>query len=390
MQVAGGLAIALYDGVGPPKSADVYQGISDLTRHVYCLLGMPIDAVNMESTLRAINRASSSADPFLVSTANLNYLASSLTDAEFRESLLQSDLSIADGMPIVWIARLLGLPIKERIAGADILDGLRARTSARKLDVFFFGGADGIADLARRILNADNGGLFCVGTLNPGYGTPDEMSSDAIIATINTSNADFLVVALGASKGQTWLLRNHHRVRIPVRAHLGAAINFQAGSVRRAPKMIRKAGLEWLWRIKQERHLWIRYWRDGRTLLRLLRTRILPLTWQGRRRGRAPKELYIGLRPEKHSVVLQVSGDAIAPYINHAIGRFQQAVDLARPLVILDLAAVRHIDQRFFGLILMLRKVLHRREATLLFVRASDRVRRLFQLNELEFLLDTK
>ena len=105
------------------------------------------------------------------------------------------------------------------------------QTSSRKLRVFFFGGADGIAEAARRILNAENGGLTCVGTLNPGHGTIDDMSSDAIIAAINASNADFLVVALGASKGQAWLLRNHHRLRIPVRAHLGAAINFQAGSL---------------------------------------------------------------------------------------------------------------------------------------------------------------
>src|SRR4029450_1688151 len=118
-------------------------------------------------------------------------------------------------------------------------------------------------------------------------------SSAAIIATINASNADFLVVALGASKGQSWLQHNHHRLSIPVRAHLGAAINFQAGFLRRAPKIVRKAGFEWLWRIKEEPHLWQRYWHDGRTLLHLLWTRILPLTRQGRPRGRAPKELYV-------------------------------------------------------------------------------------------------
>ena len=387
MQVADQLPVAQDDSGGAPRDTDA-EDIGDLARNVYCLLGIPIDAIDMDLALQTIGRASASAKPFLVSTANLNYLASSLTDAEFRETLLQSDLNTADGMPIVWIARLLGFPIKERIAGSDVLDNLSKSAASRKLKVFFFGAAEGSADAARRMLNAENGGLVCVGALNPGYGTIEDMSGDAIIAAVNASKAEFLVVALGARKGQTWLLRNHHRLRVPVRAHLGAAVNFQAGSVKRAPRAIRKVGLEWLWRIKEEPHLRIRYWHDGCTLLRLLWTRILPLAWQGRARLHPQKELYIGLTPEKHNVVLQVSGDATARYINHAICCFQQAVRLDRPLVILDLGAVRNIDQRFFGLILMLRKVLKQRGAMLLFIRASHRVRRLFQLNEVEFLLD--
>ena len=390
MRRAGGLALALYDQIGAPtgarKLAD--HGTSDLMRDVYCILGMPIDGLDIAGTLDKINAASLARDPFLISTANLNFLVNSLADPEFRESLLLSDLCTADGMPIVWIARLLSLPIKKRIAGSDILDELRTREAGRKLRVFFFGGADGIAEAARRILNGENGGLTCVGTLNPGHGTVDDMSNDAILTAINGSNADFLVVALGAGKGQAWLLRNHHRLRIPIRAHLGAAINFQAGSLKRAPQAIRKAGLEWLWRIKEEPHLWVRYWQDGRMLLRLLRTRILPLARL--RKQKPAQELYIGLRAAQDSVLLQVSGDAIAQHVDHAIGRFQQAVTLGRPLVILDLAAVLAIDQRFFGLILMLKKCLRQRNATLLFVGVSERVRRLFQLNELEFLLDAK
>jgi N-acetylglucosaminyldiphosphoundecaprenol N-acetyl-beta-D-mannosaminyltransferase len=389
MQVAGRRARALYDSDGSTQSADADLGIANLDRNVYCLLGVPIDAIDMDSTLHMIDQASANADPFLVSTANLNYLTSSLSDTEFRESLLQSDLNTADGIPIVWIARLLGLPVKERVAGSDLLDNLNKRTAPRKLKVFFFGAAEGNAEAARRILNAENGGLVCVGALNPGYGTVDDMSGDAIIAAVNASNAEFLVVALGARKAQAWLLQNHDRLRVPVRAHLGAAINFQAGSVKRAPKAIRKAGLEWLWRIKEEPHLRSRYWRDGCTLLRLLWTRILPLAWQARTQLHPEKPLDIGVRPEKHNVVLELSGDATARYINHAICCFQQAVRLDKPLVILDLGAVRNMDQRVFGLILMLRKVLRQRGAALLFIRISCQVRRLFRLNELEFLLDT-
>jgi len=184
-------------------------------------------------------------------------------------------------------------------------------------------------------------------------------------------------------------MRNHHRLRIPVRAHLGAAINFQAGSVKRAPKMIRDAGLEWLWRIKEEPHLGARYCHDGRLLLRLMLTRVLPLAFQARlRRWRRQQELYVGLRSSENCVALDISGDAITQYISRATDQFQQALALASPSVVINLAAVRQIDQRFLGLLLMLRKCLRRRGTPLLFVGVPDWIRRLFQLNEVEFLLN--
>jgi Glycosyl transferase WecG/TagA/CpsF family len=90
-----------------------------------------------------------------------------------------------------------------------------------------------------------------------------QMSRDQMIDKVNASEADFLAVSLGAKKGQLWLHRNHQRLAIPVRAHLGAAINFQAGTVKRAPPRLRAWGLEWLWRIKEEPQLWRRYGHDG-------------------------------------------------------------------------------------------------------------------------------
>ena len=186
-------------------------------------------------------------------------------------------------MPIIWIAWLAGIPIKSRIAGSDLFDALKAEhSSAHPLKIFLFGGAEGVAAAASRALNSQPRGLHCVGSLYPGFCSVDEMSWDEIIDNINSSGADFLVASLGAQKGQLWLQRNHHRLSIPLRAHLGASINFQAGTIRRAPSIMRKLGLEWLWRIKEEPYLWRRYWNDGCVLFLLLFTRVLPLafwTW---------------------------------------------------------------------------------------------------------------
>src|SRR5579872_3562004 len=185
------------------------QPRSSLTRSVYCILGMPIDATNMAAVVRSVDAAAANKAPFLLSTPNLNYLVNSLSDPEFRDSLLDSDLCPPDGAPIVWMARVLGLPVKERVAGSDLLDALRNRhPEMARLTVFLFGGAKGVADAAARRLNAQSCGLTCVGTMDPGFCEVDQMSKDHIIDALNSSGADFLVLALGAKKGQSWLQRN--------------------------------------------------------------------------------------------------------------------------------------------------------------------------------------
>ena len=215
----------------------------DLSRKAYCILGMPIDAIEMPAVVREIRSAAEHGVRFLLSTPNLNFLVNCQQDPEFRESVLLSDLCPADGMPIVWIARLMGLPIKERIAGSDIFVALQAKQpSDRALQIFLFGGAEGVAEAAARSLNAEPLGMVCVGALDPGIGTVEEISQNEYIDAINLSGADFLAVSLGAKKGQLWLLRNHQRLRVPVRVHLGATINFQAGTVRRAPPRLRRWG----------------------------------------------------------------------------------------------------------------------------------------------------
>jgi len=271
-------------------------------------------------------------------------------DPEFRESLLLSDLCPADGMPIIWIARLTGIPIKQRVAGSDIFEALAGgRCSTRSLKVFLFGCADGVAAAAARALNAQGRGLRCVGALNPGYGTVDELSRDDIIDDINTSNADFLVASLGSQKGQLWLRRNHHRLRIPIRAHLGAVVNFQAGSVKRAPPIMQNLGLEWLWRIKEEPYLWRRYLHDGSVLLRLLITRVLPLAIRTRwwlRRGRGAQDLVIQQVQNDEFITLRFYGGATAQHVNNASAFFRRAIT-SKKQIIIDFSDTHFIDARF-------------------------------------------
>ena len=352
---------------------------------------MPIDAVEMPAVMQSIEMAVANAVPFVISTPNVNFLVNSQNDPEFRESLLLSDLCPADGMPIVWIARLTGIPIKHRIAGSDIFEALKARPhSDGPLKVFLFGNKENVAAAAARTINLTTG-LSCVGWICPGWGTVDELSQEIFIDKINSSNADFLVATLGADKGQLWLKRNHRRLRIPMRTHLGATIHFQAGTVKRAPYTIQKLGLEWLWRIKEEPYLWRRYLHDGSMLLNLLLTRVLPLAIelrsQRRRCQRSGNNLVLEQTHGTDCITLSLSGSATACNVDEAIACFGNAVATKKQIVI-DFSGTCAIDARFLGLLLMLRKQLRVQNAVPRFIGISRRLERTFRLNGLGYLLE--
>jgi N-acetylglucosaminyldiphosphoundecaprenol N-acetyl-beta-D-mannosaminyltransferase len=282
----------------------------DFNGEVHCILGLPVDVVDLATAERHIRAAAARRAPCFLSTPNVNFLVASRAHEEFRDSILHSDLSVVDGMPLVWLARLMGVPIRERVAGASLFDALRYGAGERP-SVDFFGGPDGVARGAWRRLKSEPKGLTCVGYYSPGFGPIDEMSTDEIIQRINASQADVLVVSLGARKGQAWIERNRARLNVPVISHLGAVLHFAAGTVRRAPGWMQKAGLEWLWRIKEEPHLWRRYFDDGLALLALLLTRVLPYAWSLRRHTTHPDELAsasVELREHKALCVIRVSG----------------------------------------------------------------------------------
>jgi N-acetylglucosaminyldiphosphoundecaprenol N-acetyl-beta-D-mannosaminyltransferase len=361
----------------------------DLSREVYCILGVPVDAIGMNAVLRRIGSASRGGTPFLISTPNLNSLVISQLDREFREALILSDVCTADGMPIIWIAWLMGIPIKKRIAGSDIFDALKTEYSAsHPLKAFLLGCAEGVAAAASRALNGQPSGLYCVGWLFPGFGSADEMSRDDIIDTINSSGADLLVASLGNQKGHLWLGRNHHRLLIPVRAHFGASLNFQAGTVRRAPLIVQKSGLEWLWRIKEEPYLWRRYWNDGAVLLRLLFTRVLPSavwTWWGRLNERWGEDLTITQTHDHQTVTVSLSGPATARYVNKAILAFRKAMKTNKRITV-DFSNVCTVDVRFLGLLLMLNKKLKSTGGQCpVLVGLSPGLKRMFRFNDFDF-----
>ena len=260
------------------------RSIGDLfNRDVICFCGFPLDVVAMDQALDALAEAKAAGTRCFVSTPNVNFLARSLWDDAFRESVVASDLVLADGMPILWLCRLLGVRLPERVAGSDMFDALARRFDPADgpITVYFFGGRDGAAEAAFEKLKDNKTGVRAVGFLNPGFGTVEEMSAQAAIDEINAASADFVVVSLGAAKGQEWIMRNRDRLEAPILCHLGAVVDFVAGTVQRSPKWLQRLGLEWAYRISQDAGLWRRYASDGFILLRTVLTSFLPLALAG-------------------------------------------------------------------------------------------------------------
>ena len=336
-----------------PEAKGLLATRVDFARPLVCILGLTFDAICMDEAVRRIREAAFAGRRCWVSTPNLNFAMAARSDAAFRDSVLRCDLSLVDGMPLVWIARLLGLPVRERVAGSDLFEALQAHDGS-PLTVYLFGGPPGAARQASERISARGGGLRCVGFDDGGFGPIETMSDAATIDRINRSGAHFLVVAMGARKGHAWIAHNAARLATPVLCHLGAVMNFAAGSLRRAPPWARRSGLEWLWRIVGEPTLWRRYWQDGLGAAGLMASRVLPDAIASRRRrcgaSATPARLDLqrgdgGIRIVPRGASWPADADALRAALVDCAD-----VNLA---VSVDLSTVTTVSNRFAALLLL-------------------------------------
>lgn len=321
----------------------------DLGRNLAVVLGLPFDRLTLDEAAAEVRRCARERRPCFISTPNVNFAVAAQGDAAFRASVLHSDLSLADGMPIVWAARLLGQRLPQRVSGSDLFARL-AQAEGDPLKVYFFGGPEGVAERAAAALNARGGGLRCVGFDSPGFGSVEDMSGAERIARINASGADFVVVSLGARKGQAWIERNRARLSAPVISHLGAVVNFVAGEVRRAPVALQRLGLEWLWRIKEEPALWRRYAGDGLAVLRLFAGAIGPAL-RRRRGGGGPASLQVERRPGL--ALLRLGGDWTADAAHRLAAEAARALRQGAAVQV-DAGAATTLDARVVALLMLI------------------------------------
>ncbi len=242
--------------------------------------GVLVDGVTVAETLRlASNWMSRQAGERArtIVTINVQFLQAARGDARFRRVLGEADLSVVDGVPIVWASSLLGARLPERVNGTNLMVQLCELAAAEGRSVYLLGGRPGAAEGAAWELVRRFPALRIAGTDCPPLGFDrDREQRAAVAAKIAAARPDLVFVALGAPKQEFWIADHLH---LPAKLMMGVGGSFEmvAGLVKRAPVPLQNAGLEWLWRLGMEpRRMWRRYltgnsqfvWQVGRQFLR--------------------------------------------------------------------------------------------------------------------------
>ena len=227
------------------------------------MMGVPLDQLNTEQALEIISEMIASRTPHLLATANVDFLAQVQSDDTLRRILVDADLILCDGTPLVWMSKWLGDPLPERLAGSDLVPLLLDLAQGNGHRVFFLGGRDEVVAIAEEKIKERWPGLQIAGMYSPPFAPMDKMDHADICQRIRDSKADMLFVSFGCPKQEKWLALNYRDAGVPVAIGVGATIDFLAGTVKRAPVWMRKTGLEWFFRVAQEpKRLAHRYWTD--------------------------------------------------------------------------------------------------------------------------------
>jgi len=234
------------------------------------ILGVRVDDVTMNEAVQAIRRMALSAASHQVVTVNAEFVMRAQQDADFRVVLDGAALALADGYGIIWAARRLRQPLRERVAGSDAVPRLCEMAAAEGLRVFFLGAAEGVAEEASRRLQQRYPGLVVAGCF---AGSPSEADEAEICARIRTAQPQLLLVAYGAPAQDFWIHRNLPATGVPVAMGVGGSLDFIAGRVPRAPRWMREHGLEWLYRLLRQPWRWRRMLALPRFVVRVLAER---------------------------------------------------------------------------------------------------------------------
>lgn len=240
-------------------------------------LNTRVDNLTMNEALTRIEELIALDKNAYVVTPNVDHIVQLEHGGELCQIYQQADLILTDGKPLIWISKLYGTPIKEKISGSDLFPLLCQRAAQKGYRMFFLGAAPGVAAKAAENLTAKYPGLEVVGVCSPPVGFEDDSEEMAKIEKmIKAAKPHILVVGLGCPKQEKFIFRNRDRLGVPISLGLGASLDFEAGNIKRAPKWMSDHGLEWLYRAASEpKRLAKRYIVDA--------VEIAPIVWKYRK-----------------------------------------------------------------------------------------------------------
>ncbi len=223
-----------------------------------------INRVSMAQVIQNVPDLIDTGVPRHFVTVNMNFLSRAEKNPSFAQVVNSADLNVADGKPLLWLSRLLGSAIPERITGHDMLHACSQLAELKGYSVFFLGAGDGVAEAAAANLKRTYPGLKVAGMYQgmftkDGYGVTDADEQGALDA-IQKCRPNFLFVAMGCPKQEFWIHNHKNLAGANISIGIGSVLDVLAGHVNRAPGWMQRSGMEWLFRLKQEpKRLWERY-----------------------------------------------------------------------------------------------------------------------------------
>lgn len=251
------------------------------------VLGVRVDALPLAGAVRQIMlwAAPEREETHSVHATGVHGIMESRRNPFFRRLLNAADLVLPDGMPLVWIARWTGIAGAERIFGPDLLEEVCAASRGTSVRHFFCGGMPGVAQDLARTLESRHPGLTVAGTFTPPMTPPGKEEFQAIAGRIKHSGASIIWIGVSTPKQESWVDALRPMLRRGVFVTVGAAFDYHTGRLRRAPLWMQEAGLEWLFRLRQEpQRLFLRYARNNPAFLWfiLLQAAGIPVAARGR------------------------------------------------------------------------------------------------------------
>lgn len=240
------LRVEQFDLIVPPPRYPVTEHLS-------------VNALRLEQAVALIDTWIARKEHHYVSLCTAHTAVECYRSPRLAAIIRDASIATPDGMPLVWLGRLRGHTV-ERVYGPDLMLAVCAQGMTKGYRHFLYGGAPGVAAELSRHLQERFRGLQVVGTLSPPFRDLTEFEEQSVVRIINSSNADIVWVGLGTPKQDYWMAHFRPKLTAPVLIAVGAAFDFLSRRVQQAPLWLRRAGLEWLFRLCQEpRRLWKRY-----------------------------------------------------------------------------------------------------------------------------------
>lgn len=232
---------------------------SSIRRTTAPVLGAKIDAVSWSEALQRLTNWASQRESRYVCICNVHSVVTATRDASFAKVVNEADMATPDGAPVAWMLRKLGFAGQQRINGPDLMWRYCEQATKIGQAIYLYGGTEQTLELLQQRLREAFPPLHIAGAYSPPFRPLSVQEDEDIVAQINASGAGAVFVSLGCPKQEIWMAE--HRGRIDaVMIGVGAAFDYHAGTIKRAPQWMQDHGLEWLHRLTSEpRRLWRRY-----------------------------------------------------------------------------------------------------------------------------------